>query len=120
MGQIDLRGPDRRLLRGDVRTGLRCRTLSIFQLLPSDGIDLDQFAVAARQRCGRTDARARPRQGRPSARRLRLIGRRIDAIERLAGPHHVALGEQARLNEPVHLRPHVRGFERRSPPRQFG
>src|SRR3546814_6360922 len=36
----------------------------------------------------------------------RLVETRVDLIERLAGAHEAALGEQAVADQTVHLRPH--------------
>ncbi len=85
-----------------------CAGLGVLRLLARDGIDLDEFAIATRQRLGRGNRRTRSGDRSACARDLRLIGCGIDPVERLSGMHQIAFLKQTGKDEAVHLRTDVR------------
>ena len=99
--------PERRLLRGDLSLCLIRACLGVLVVLLRNRVCLDQFAIGASKRCGRSNCGPRPRERCLRIGDLRLVRRGVDAVERLALADEIAFREQTRLDQTVDLRAYV-------------
>ena len=104
--QVNTRALQRRLFRLHAGFVLITGRQRIVGILTRYAVVFDQRRVALSFLTVGYHQRLRLLQGGGGFVKGRAIAGRVDLIQRLAGFHHIALGEQAFLNDAAHLRAH--------------
>ena len=118
--EVDRRRFHRCLVRLHGGAGLLVGGLGVVVVLAADRVLLHQVGVACSLQPGGDQVGLGVRQGALRLVQRRLIGGRVDLVEHLAGANVGALDEKPRLDDAVHLRPHVGRQGRRGAARQLG
>jgi hypothetical protein len=106
-----------RAIHGRARVGQRGarllhRRLGVVHVLPGHGVVGEQRAQPAGAGLRVRQQRLSLGGARDRAAVVRVVGRRLDAVQHLAGAHLGALGERARGDDAGHLRAHLHAARR--------